>query len=87
MARTDPHTANWSNTACDDPGDSLIGMQADLSVGFAPHQPDRQAGAQLAAGGLVADPTGQPGPQHVQLSLAEHVPFMPSSSRSLNNPG
>ncbi len=45
----------------DDAGDGLVGVRQDLTVGLAPHQPDRQAGAQLAAGGLVADPAGQPG--------------------------
>ena len=45
-----------------DAGDGLIRVQQDLPVGLSPHQPDRQAGAQLAAGGLVADPTFEPGP-------------------------
>jgi hypothetical protein len=48
-------------------------VEADLPVGLAPDQPDRQAGAQLATGGLVADAAVQAGPQHVQLSLAEHA--------------
>ena len=51
----------------DDAGDRLIGMEADLPVGFAPDQPDRQAAAQLTAGGLVLDAALQPGPQHMQL--------------------
>ena len=53
----------------DDAGDGLVGMPADLPVGLAPHQPDRQPAAQLAAGGLVADPAVEPGPQDVQLGL------------------
>ena len=53
----------------DDAGDRLVGMPADLPVALTPHQPDRQAAAQLAAGGLVADPAVQPGAQDVQLGL------------------
>jgi hypothetical protein len=46
----------------------------DFPAGLAPDQPDRQAPAQLTAGGLVADPAFQPGPQHMELSFA-HYPF------------
>lgn len=52
----------------------LVGMVQDLPVSLAVDQADRQATAQLAAGGLAADPAVQPGPQHLQLSLA-HDPF------------
>ncbi len=44
-------------------------MQADLTVGLAPHQPDRQRTAQLAAGGLGADAAVQAGTQNVQFGL------------------
>ena len=53
----------------DDAGDRLIGVEADLPVGLAPDQADRQAAAQLAAGGLVLDAALQPGPEHVELRL------------------
>ena len=53
----------------DDAGDGLVGMHQDLPVGLAPDQPDRQAAAQLAAGGLVPDPAVQAGPQDMQLSF------------------
>ena len=53
----------------DDAGDGLVGVPADLAVGLTPHQPDRQAAAQLAAGGLVADPAVEAGAQDVQLGL------------------
>jgi hypothetical protein len=44
-------------------------VEADLPVGLAPDQADRQAAAQLAAGGLVLDAAFQPGPQDMQLSF------------------
>jgi hypothetical protein len=44
-------------------------MEADLPVGLAPDQADRQAAAQLAAGGLVLDAAFQPCPQYMQLCL------------------
>ncbi len=53
----------------DHPGDGFVGVQADLSVGLAPHQPDRQRTAQLAAGGLGADAAVQAGTQDVQFGL------------------
>ena len=53
----------------DDAGDGLVRVPADLPVGLTPHQPDRQPAAQLAAGGLVADPAVEAGAQDVQLGL------------------
>jgi hypothetical protein len=53
----------------DDAGHRLVGVEDDLPGRLAPDQPGRQAAAQLAAGGLVADPAGQPCPQHVELCL------------------
>ena len=50
-------------------GDGLVGMPADLAVGLAPHQPDRQSATQLAAGGLAADPAVEAGAQDVQFGL------------------
>ena len=44
-------------------------MPADLAVGLAPDQPDRQPAAQLAAGGLAADPAVEAGAQDVQFGL------------------
>src|SRR5208282_4667159 len=65
----------------DHAGDSLIGVESDLSVGFAPDQPGRQPATQVAAGGLAADPAVQAGPQHLKFSLlcgllryADHKP-------------
>ena len=64
----------------DHAGDRLVGVPADLAVGLAPHQPDRQAAAQLAAGGLAADAAVEAGAQDVQFGLlcgphryADHV--------------
>ena len=48
-------------------------MEADLPVGLAPDQADRQPAAQLAAGGLVPDAAFQPGPQHVELSFGHYA--------------
>jgi hypothetical protein len=53
----------------DGPGDRLVGMEQDLTVGLAPDQSDGQAAAQLTAGGLAADPAVQACSQHVQLGL------------------
>ena len=58
----------------DDTGDGLVGMLEDLPVSLAPDQPDGQAAAQLAAGGLVPDPAVQPGPQHMELCLGTWSP-------------
>jgi hypothetical protein len=44
-------------------------MEADLPVGLAPDQADRQAAAQFAAGGLVLDAAFQPCPQYMQLGF------------------
>ena len=54
----------------DDAGHRLVGVEHDLPGRLTPDQPGWQAAAQLAPGSLVADPAGQPGPQHVQLSFA-----------------
>jgi hypothetical protein len=54
-------------------GDRLIGVEADLPVGLAPDQADRQAAAQLAAGGLVLDAALQPGPQDMQLRFGHNA--------------
>lgn len=53
----------------DHAADGLVGVFEDLSVGFAPDQPDRQSDAQFAACGLVADAAVEAGPQDVQFSL------------------
>ena len=63
----------------------LIGMQQHLAIPLAPHQADRQPAAQFAAGGLVADPTEQPRPKHVQFRFrhrafqAQHQPVVEQS--------
>jgi len=44
-------------------------MPADLPLGLTPDQPDRQATAQLTAGGFVPDPPVEAGPQNVQLGF------------------
>jgi hypothetical protein len=48
-------------------------VEADLAVGLAPDQADRQAAAQLAAGGLVLDAAFQPGAQHVELGFGHYA--------------
>jgi hypothetical protein len=57
----------------DDADYLLVGVPQDLPVGLAPDQPDGQAAAQLAAGGLGADRAGQPGPQHVELTFGHNA--------------
>ena len=52
----------------------LVGVEQDLALLIAPHQPDRQRLAQLTARGLVADPALKPGAEHVQLGLATSCP-------------
>src|SRR2546425_219935 len=56
--------------------DSLIGMEADLTISLAPDEADRQTAAQFAARRLVADSTVEASPQHVQFGLA-HCAFEP----------
>ena len=62
VARTDPATANWPNTAAMTPVTASSGWKQDLPVGLAPDQADRQAAAQLTAGGLVLDRRRPAGP-------------------------
>src|SRR6266545_679876 len=50
--------------------DLLVGVEADLAGGLAPHQPDRQRATQFPSGGLAADPALQAGAEGVQLGLA-----------------
>ena len=75
VAQPQPHPAHRSGhreaveDRGDQPGDGLVGMPADLTVGLAPDQPDRQPAAQFAAGCLVADSAVEAGPQDVQLGL------------------
>ena len=54
-------------------GDRLVRVEADLAVLVAPDQPDRQATAQLAARGLVADAAVQASAQDVELGLAHRA--------------
>src|SRR5918996_1277464 len=74
-----PHRARRAQfgEAFEDGGDhaahGLVGVQQDLAVFVAPHQPDGQAPAQLASCGLVADAAFQAGAQHVQLGLAHRA--------------
>ena len=71
-----PHAAEVGEAGehrADRATDLLVGVEADLAVGLAPHEPDRQAPAQLASGGLAADSAFQPGAQHVQLRLAHRA--------------
>ena len=75
IAQPQPHSADRPahrellEHRTDHAGDSLIGVESDLPVGFAPDQPDRQPATQVAAGGLAADPAVQAGPQHMEFSL------------------
>ena len=71
-----PHAAEVGEAGehrADRATDLLVGVEADLAVGLAPDEPDRQAPAQLASGGLAADSAFQPGAQHVQLRLAHRA--------------
>ena len=45
-------------------------MKANLAIGVAPDESDRQPPPQFAARRLVADAAVKPRPQHVQLGLA-----------------
>ncbi len=75
IAQPQPHPADrpahreLPGHRTDHAGDSLIGAESDLSVGLSPHQPGWQPAAQVAAGGLAADPALQAGPQHMEFSL------------------
>jgi hypothetical protein len=75
VAQPQPHPAHRSPVAelfedrVDDAADGFVGVFEDLPVGLAPDQADRQAGAQLAAGGFVADAAAPAGPQDVQFSF------------------
>jgi hypothetical protein len=53
--------------------DRFVGVDQDLAVLLTPDQPDRQAAAQLATCGLVADPALKAGAQDVQLGLAHRA--------------
>ena len=53
--------------------DGGIRVQQDLAVGLAPDEAHRQAAAQLAARGLVANAAVQAGAQHVQLRFAHRA--------------
>jgi hypothetical protein len=44
-------------------------VQTHLAGALAPDQPDRQRPLELAAGGLVADPAVEPGPQDMQFGF------------------
>src|SRR5215207_194845 len=78
-AHPQPHLADRAelDEPVEDGGDraahGLVGIEQDLALLLAPHQPDRQRLAQLPAGGLVADPALKPGAQHVQLGLAHRA--------------
>ena len=45
-------------------------MEADLAVGLAPDEADRQTSAEFAACCLIANAAVEAGPQYMQLSLA-----------------
>ena len=53
----------------DHPRHRLVGMQQDLALFLAPHQPDRQAPSQFPPLGLVPYPAVQTGPQHMELGF------------------
>ena len=67
---TDPHSANRSKIAAITPVTASSGSSGSRPSSSPHTSPTGSASAQLAAGGLVADPALQPGPQHVQLRLA-----------------
>jgi hypothetical protein len=50
--------------------DGLVGVEADLAVGLAPNEADRQSSPEFAARRLVANAVVEAGPQHMQLGLA-----------------
>src|SRR5680860_699534 len=91
VAQPQPHAAHRAalGEAFEDRGDhtrdGLVGMHKDLAVGLAPHQPDRQAAAQLTAGGLVADAAVETGAQHVQFRLA-HDALHPQQEAVVEQP-
>src|SRR6266851_1285780 len=72
--------------AADRPRDRLVGVQEDLAVLLTVDEADRQTPAQLALGGLVADPALQPGPQHVQLGF-RHGPLETEHEAVVEPPG
>ena len=50
-------------------GDGLVGIEKHLAVFLAPDHADGQAAAQLAPGGLVADPAVEPGSDDMKLGF------------------
>src|SRR5712692_7547138 len=65
----------------DGAGDGFIWIEADLAVLLAPDESNRQAAAQLATCGLVANATLQARAQDVQLSFG-HGAFQAEHQRS-----
>ena len=61
-------------------------MKEHLAVLLAVDETDRQTPAQLAFGGLVADPALQPGPQRVQLGF-RHGPLEAEHEAVVEPPG
>ena len=78
-AHPQPHLADRAELGepvedrLDRAADRFVGIEQDLAVVLAPHQPDRQCLAQLPARGLVTDPAVQACPEDVQLSLAHRA--------------
>ena len=54
-------------------GHCFVGMEPDLAVVVAPHEADRQAAAQLAAGCFVADAAFETGAEDVQLGFTHRA--------------
>jgi hypothetical protein len=59
--------------SADGTGHGFVGMEADLAVVVAPHEADRQAPPQLAAGRFVADAPFEAGAEDVQLSFTHRA--------------
>ena len=51
--------------------DGLVGMEPHFAIFLPPDEADGKAATQLAAGGLVANPAVEAGPQDMQLGFAD----------------
>ena len=76
-----------SKTAAMTPVTASSGCKQDLPVGLAPDQPDRQRRGAARRGRPCCGSRRRSRARSTCSSASDMVPFMPSSSRSLNNAG
>ncbi len=81
-----PHLREAFEDGAEGTGDGLVGMEPDLAFVLAPDEADRQATAQGAARGLVANAPVEPRAQDVQLRLT-HGAFEPEDEAVVEQRG